>query len=206
MRYIVSEFFVEAFHATIICYKCKLELEKYENCIQVLALGLKKFKELYESLEQFQYDSRHWGVKMSEAQSHLRQIPKQNQSACSITPPLRPPNSKHSSSVMRRINLDLLAMNLWLSCRYRYCTVHSRLVLHQWKTGLIVPLDLTNGNPYKKRFVDRPMKSPGSKVDSGSGKRNVIGAACWERLTAFTRGFSRRFVTRSFVALFMARK
>ena len=36
------------------------------------------------------------------------------------------------------------------------------------------PLDLTNGNPYKKRFVSRPMKSPGSKVDSGSGKRNVF--------------------------------
>ena len=78
---------------------------------------------------------------------------------------------------------------------------HSLLV-----TGLIVPLDLTNGNPYKKPFVDRPMKSPESKVDSGSGKRNVIGAACSERLTACTRGFSHRFVTRSFVALFMARK
>ena len=44
---------------------------------------------------------------------------------------------------MRRINLNLPAMNLWLSCRYRYCTVHGLLVLHQWKTGLIVPLDLT---------------------------------------------------------------
>ena len=64
-----------------------------------------------------------------------------------------------------------------------------------------VPLDLTNGNPYKKRFVDRPMKSQGSKIDSGSGKRNLIGAACSEGSRACTRDFSRRFATRYSVAL-----
>ena len=83
-----------------------------QTCIQVLELELKKFEELYESLEQFQYDSRHGGVKMSEAQSHLRQIPKQNQSACSITPPLRPPTANIHPASMRRINLNMPAMNL----------------------------------------------------------------------------------------------
>ena len=42
------------------------------------------------------------------------------------------------------------------------------------------------------------MKSPGSKIDSGSGKCDVIGAASSEGLTACNRGFSHRFATCSF--------
>lgn len=41
--------------SSVICYKCKRELEKYENYIRALEVDLKQFRELYESsVEQFQ--------------------------------------------------------------------------------------------------------------------------------------------------------
>ena len=42
---------------------------------------------------------------------------------------------------------------------------------------LVHVLLITNGSPFKKRFSNRPIKSPGSNFDSGYMNGNVIGSA-----------------------------
>lgn len=59
------------------------------------------------------------------------------------------------------------------------------------KTGLTkIPVHLANGSPFKKRFFNLPMKSPGSNFDSGDRNGNLIGSAhSKDYLTAWARGF-----------------
>ena len=57
------------------------------------------------------------------------------------------------------------------------------------KTGLSkILVHLANGSPFKKRFFNLPMKSPGSNFDSGDRKGNVNGSAhSKDYLTAWAR-------------------
>ena len=49
---------------------------------------------------------------------------------------------------------------------------------------------LTNSNPCKKRFSNRPIRFPGSNLDSGEITGNVIGSARSKDLAAWARGLS----------------
>ena len=62
-----------------------------------------------------------------------------------------------------------------------------------FNTGLTkILVNLTNGSPFKKRFSNRPIKSPGSNFDSGYMNGNVIGSARSKDLTAWARGLQSR--------------
>ena len=66
------------------------------------------------------------------------------------------------------------------------------------KTGLTkIVSHLTNSNPCKKRFSNRPIRFPGSNLDSGEITGNVIGSARSKDLTAWARGLSPTNTTRS---------
>ena len=66
------------------------------------------------------------------------------------------------------------------------------------KTGLTkIVAHLTNSNPCKKRFSNRPIRFPGSNLDSGEITGNVIGSARSKDLTAWARGLSPTNTTRS---------
>ena len=70
--------------------------------------------------------------------------------------------------------------------------------LGKGKTGLAkIIAHLTNSNPFKKRFFNQPITFPGSNLDSGEIKGNVIGSACSKDLTAWARGLSPTSTTRS---------
>ena len=59
------------------------------------------------------------------------------------------------------------------------------------KTGLTkIVAHLTNSNPCKKRFSNRPIRFPGSNLDSGEITGNAIGSARSKDLTAWARGLS----------------
>ena len=66
------------------------------------------------------------------------------------------------------------------------------------KTGLAkIITHLTNNSPSKKRFSNRPIRFPGSDLDSGEITGNVIGSARSKDLTAWARGLSPTSSTRS---------
>ena len=66
------------------------------------------------------------------------------------------------------------------------------------KTGLVKTVaNLTNSSPSKKRFSNRPIRFPGSNLDSGEITGNVIGSARSKDLTAWARGLSPTSTTSS---------
>ena len=66
------------------------------------------------------------------------------------------------------------------------------------KTGLAkIITHLTNSSPSKKRFSNRPIRFPGSNLDSGEITGNVNGSARSKDLTAWARGLSPTSTTRS---------
>ena len=56
------------------------------------------------------------------------------------------------------------------------------------KTGLAkIMAHLTNSNPFKKRFFTQPIRFPGSNLDSGEIKGNVIGSALSKKLNCLSQ-------------------
>ena len=55
----------------------------------------------------------------------------------------------------------------------------------------------TNSSPSKKRFSNRPIRFPGSNLDSGEITGYVIGSARSQDLTAWARGLSPTSINRS---------